>query len=90
MPTVASVPHPEAQKLGEEAIRRLNEKGLRNCPRCQQVAGWTAEVLGILVTELPPTAALFMPPPVLPCVVLTCKNCAFTSMHNLKALGVMK
>jgi hypothetical protein len=76
------------QQLGELAIKALNEKGLQNCPRCQHLSGWTAEVLGVLVTPLP-AVALSVPPLALPCAVLTCKHCAFTSMHNLKLLGVM-
>jgi hypothetical protein len=74
--------------LAEQALQRLNQKGLHKCPRCLHSAGWTAEVLGIMVTRFR-EEEMTLPPPVLPCVVLTCRHCAFTSLHNLKALGLV-
>jgi hypothetical protein len=77
-----------AHEMGLRAVEILTNRNLLKCPRCSTAAGWNAEVLGILVTPLP-AAATGAPMPLLPCVVLTCRNCAFVSMHNLKSLGVV-
>ena len=81
--------------LVSRAIKILTERSAVGlCPRCggggPGNTGWVAEVQGISVQAYPPSIPVIsLPTPMFPAVVLTCKNCGFMSMHNLKMLGLV-
>lgn len=79
-----------AQTLLDKAVKALREKGVpATCPRCGQ-NNWAAETLGYLVITDLSSSALTLPPPLVPVLSLTCLNCGFLVLHNLKVLGVME
>ena len=68
-------------------VEALHKKSVQiACPRCGQKT-WGAQQIAFLVTD-PNTEGFLMPPPQLPVVILTCQNCGWVSMHDLKTLGV--
>lgn len=71
----------------DEIARILKERGVvGNCPRCSQ-NNWQAEFLGYFVSALP-VKGVTIPPPHVPVLNLTCKNCGGTQLHNLNLLGI--
>ncbi|MCD4656565.1 MAG: hypothetical protein K8S87_03370 [Planctomycetes bacterium] len=52
------------------------------CPMCRK-QNWNAEIAYILIHQ-PEQGNFTVPPPVIPGLLLTCKNCGFTSTHNLQ------
>ena len=75
--------------ITEEAIRKVKEKTHARCPKCSQVepGNWGADVAGIWISPLP-VDKVTVPPPMIPALTLTCQNCGYVSLHNLKVLGV--
>jgi hypothetical protein len=83
-----SSPTPEERKAKlEEIFAILRGRGVpANCPRCGR-NDWHAEILGYLVSPLPVTS-FGVPPPHVPALSLTCKNCGAMQLHSLGALGI--
>lgn len=84
-------------RLLSSAVAYLVDRGLQNCPRCNRLLGWSAELHGILVADLPMRRGFLnsipqhsRPSRVLPAVILTCNFCSFSSIHNLKAMGLVQ
>ena len=83
------VPQKPKTQVIEEAVAALRRKGVHGaCPRCSK-GNWNADIVAVYVSADVPPAGFAMPPPHLPVVMLICTNCGFTSMHNLRALGVL-
>lgn len=82
----------ERQRLARAAVEKLAQLGLNSCPRCDRMAGWDVDVTGIVTVRypMPDPGGFPIPPPYLPSVILVCKFCSFTSIHNLKTLGLVK
>ncbi len=75
--------------ITEEAIRKVGAKIHHKCPRCSQVEPkhWGADVAGIWISPFPVEKSA-MPPAMVPTLMLTCSDCGYISIHNLKTLGV--
>ena len=74
----------ERQLAGELVELLEQKKATGPCPRCDEDK-WAAEVWGLWVSKLTVKTAQ-LPPPMLPMLVLTCKNCGYALMYNAKAL----
>jgi hypothetical protein len=87
MAYVGSLSPEQVKAKLDEVVRVLRERGaLAACPRCRH-NDWDAVFLGYLVSGLP-VAGLNVPPPHVPVLNLTCKNCGSTQLHNLNVLGI--
>ena len=73
-----------------EAIGKVGEKISYICPRCGQMESskWKADLAGIWTSPLPLGKKLVIPPQMIPALTLTCQECGYVAIHNLKAVGV--
>jgi predicted nucleic-acid-binding Zn-ribbon protein len=93
---------PEVAQRAREAIQRLKERGaLRDdlCPQCR-VFDWEVDFIAIPSVPLPKpiprhpsnvTSYVAVGPlsSYIPALTLVCKNCGYTMIYNLKALGLL-
>jgi hypothetical protein len=71
----------------EEIIQALESKVSKNCPRCD----WPEfEVIGEAAIPLAAEQgkSWFGPPPTLPVILVSCKNCGFLVQHTRRLLGL--
>ena len=87
MPSTEPLKQEQAKEKMDEISRILRERGaLSNCPRCGR-NDWQADLVGYFVATLPITGVT-IPPPHIPVLNLTCRNCGSTQLHNLNVLGI--
>jgi|SRR5580658_7975283 predicted nucleic-acid-binding Zn-ribbon protein len=85
---------PKALALVESALAELRRRGAinDNCPRCR-TSDWNVDMVSIPANPLPIPAPRALPglsglPGYLPSLIIICKNCGYTMLHNLNVLDI--
>ena len=85
---------PLSKDQESEILQAVNQKiggGSARCPLCGR-QDWAVENSGItmVTVQVPPLAGLTLGGPVIPAVILLCRNCGDMHFLSLSALGLGK
>lgn len=79
---------PQNTEKINRALQVLQDRRvLETCPRCK-VSSWTAELIALAVSPLPPQGGGMTLGGYIPALSLTCNNCGVVFTHNLISLGL--